>query len=424
MEDLKTCMVDDLKRISPAGAQTYSKSSRYFSSPVILDHGKGSHVWDENGKEYIDFIAALGPVTIGYADDRVNAAIKKQLEKGISFSTPTRIEYELCKKLTQIIPGCEQVRLLKNGRDATDAAVRLARAYTGRDIILKAGYHGMSDWTVATEPNCGGIPQEIKDLSVKFKYNDFDDFTEKIRHIGDIACVILEPIMENGTKPGYLEQVKELCQKYGIVLIYDEVVSGAHIALGGAAEYYGVTPDLTCIGKGYANGMPISAVCGRKEIMSLIETGEAFISTTFGGETLSIAAALKTIKILEQPGTYEHIWRLGEKLIRCTKNMINDFGLKDVLQVSGLPPHCGLAFNGIGSLDYLDIWSIYAQETQNVGILSLDMNFIMLSHTEKDIDMLLDATLVAMIKIKKAIEQDSIEGILIGSKLNPIFKRR
>jgi glutamate-1-semialdehyde aminotransferase len=397
---------------TPCGAQTYSKANRYFSKPVILDHGKGSHVWDEHGKEYIDFIAALGPVTIGYSDDRVNIAISKQLEKGISFSTPTRIEYELCEKLTQIIP-------------ATMAAVRLARAYTGRDIILKAGYHGCDDWSIGPEPGARGIPFYVSQLTKRFKYNNIADLEQwfSLFH-NKIAGIILESVMENGPGPRYLEAVKELCHRNGTILIFDEVVSGARFALGGAAEVYSVTPDLTCIGKGYGNGMPISAVCGRSDIMHLIETGEAFISTTFGGETLSIAAALETIKILEQPGTYEHIWGLGEKLIYGLRKMIDGFDLTDVLQVTGLPPHCGLSFNGAGSLDYLDIWSLYAQETQNAGILSQGMNFIMLSHTEQDIDALLGATLAAMAKIKKAIEQDSTEGILTSNKINPIFKRR
>ena len=411
---------------TPCGAQTYSKSSRYFSSPVILEHGKGSHVWDVNGKEYIDFIAALGPVTIGYSDDRVNAAISRQLEKGISFSTPTRIEYELCEKLTQIIPGCEQVRLLKNGKDATMAAVRLARAYTGRDIILKAGYHGCDDWSIGPEPGAKGIPFCISQSTKKFRYNNIMDLEKWFCCFQNkIAGVILEPSMEDGPKPGYLEAIKKMCYKNGTILIFDEVVTGFRYALGGAAEYYGVTPDLTCIGKAMGNGMPISAICGRHDIMNLIETGEAFISTTFGGECLSIAATLETIKILEQPRTYEHIWGLGEKLIYGLQKMIEGLDLAEmVMQTAGLPPHCGLSFNGIGNLDYLDIWSIYAQETQNAGILSQDMNFIMLSHTEKDINMLLDASYSAMEKIQKAIEHDSTEGILTGAKINPIFKRR
>lgn len=393
----------------------------------MLDHGKGSHAWDTEGREYCDYTAALGPIILGYCDDRVNAAIIKQLNKGISFSTPTAIEQTLCEKLIQIIPGCEAVKLLKNGKDATMAAVRLARAFTGRDIILKGGYHGCDCWSIGIEPGAKGIPQAIKDLTIKFKYNDMLDLINLFsKHPNQIAGIIFEPVMGNGPEPehGCLEAIKELCHINGTVLIFDEIVSGFRFALGGAAEYYNITPDLTCVGKAMANGCAISAVCGRRDIMSLIDTGEAFISTTFGGETLSIAAALATIEILEQPGTYEHIWGMGQMMLDGLNEAINKHQLNYYISTTGLPPHCGLTFIGINSLDYLDLLSIYEQRMLDEGIIVSDTGFLMLSHTVDDINHFIDSADKAMGDINKAIEQGSTVGILTGNKIQPVFRRR
>jgi glutamate-1-semialdehyde aminotransferase len=397
---------------------------RYFVRDVMLDHGKGSRVWDTNGKEYCDFTCALGPGLIGHNDDRINAAIIKQLAKGISFSTPTQIEQDLCQKLTEIIPGCEACKLLKNGKDATMAAVRLARTYTGRDYVLKSGYHGCDCWTIGIEPGAKGIPQAVKDLTVKFKYNDLMDLLKKFAtYKNEIAAVILEPVAGNGSYEGYLEEVKEQCHKNGAILIFDEIVTGARFALGGAAEYYGVTPDLTCIGKAYGGGCAMSAVCGRSDILRLIDTGEAFISTTFGGECLSIAATLATIEILEQPGTHEHIWSLGQIMLDGLQQKINFYGLSDYISTIGLPPHCGLTFRDAGKLDYLDLLSIYEEKMLNAGIIVSDTGFISLSHTKDDVEYFVLSAGKAMESICKAIEQDSLDGVLFGRRINPVFKR-
>jgi glutamate-1-semialdehyde aminotransferase len=403
--------------------QTYSKGMRYFTRDIMLDHGKGSRVWDTEGNEYCDFTCALGPGLIGHNDARINTAIEKQLKKGISFSTPTQIEQDLCQKFTEIIPGCEACKLLKNGKDATTAAVKLARAYTGRDMILKSGYHGWDDWTIGIEPGAKGIPQAVKDLTVKFKYNDFEDIRKKIRNIDNMACVIMEPVMESGPEETYLEYVKRLCHAHGIILIFDEIVTGARFALGGAAEYYGVTPDLTCIGKAYGGGCAISAVCGRSDIMHLIDTGKAFISTTFGGECLSIAATLATIDILEQPGTYEHIWSLGQIMLSGLQRQIDFYGLNDYISTIGLPPHCGLTFRDAGKLDYLDLLSVYEEKMLNAGIIVSDTGFISLSHSKDDVEYFVLSAGRAIESICKAIEQDSLDGVLFGRRINPVFKR-
>ncbi len=412
--------------VTPLGAQTYSKSYRYYcqgDSPAFIEKGEGCYLYDVDGNKFIDFVCALGPITIGYNIDEVNNAVQEQLEKGISFSLQAEVEVELAEKVIEIIPCAERVRFVKNGGDATTSAIRLARAFTERDLVALSGYHGMHDWSIGSTENNKGIPNEISNLTKTFEYNDINSL-EKLfnEYPNQIAAVILEPIQANGPKDNFLQKVKELTQENGAILIFDEVVSGFRYALGGASELYDVVPDMAAFGKGMGNGLPISAVAGRKEIMEQIEEG-IFVSTTFGGEALSLAGSIAALKILEKPGAYEHIWKLGTMLKEGLESLIKEYGLEEVILVSGLPPHCGVEFEDIGNLDYLDINSIYSQAMIHNGIITVGINNINLSHTEKEINAFLDAAEKAMIDIKKAIEQDSTDGILIGKKVNPVFKR-
>lgn len=419
-------LLDRARKVTPLGSQTYSKSYRYFcegNSPAFLEKGNGCCVWDVDGNKYIDFICALGPVTVGYNDQRINEAVIEQIKKGISFSMATALEVELAEKLTQILPCAEMVRFVKNGSDATTAAIRLARAYTNREYIAMSGYHGMHDWSIGTTANNKGVPKQVCELTGTFEYNNAESLKRLFEeHSGQIAAVILEPIQGNGPKEGFLEEIKSIAQANGALLIFDEVVSGFRYALGGATELYNVTPDLAAFGKGMGNGLPISVVAGKKDIMELIEHG-VFISTTFGGEAASLAGAIETIKILEQPGTYEHIWKLGKQMLDGLKALIEKYNLGGVITVSGLPPHGGVSFDGKGSLDYLDINSIYQQNMINSGILTVGINNINLSHTENEISSFLEAAETAMAAIASAIAADSLEGILLGGKVNPVFKR-
>ena len=413
-------------KVTPLGAQTYSKSYRYYcqgDSPTFIDRGDGCYLYDVDGNKFIDFVCALGPITIGYNNKEINDAIKEQLDKGISFSLQAEVEVDLAEKITEIIPCAEMVRFVKNGGDATTAAIRLARAYTNRDLVALSGYHGMHDWSIGSTENNKGIPEEISNLTKTFEYNNIKSLEKLFEtYPNEIAAVILEPIQANGPKDDFLEKVKELTHENGAILIFDEVVSGFRYALGGASEYFDIVPDMAAFGKGMGNGLPISAVAGKKEIMKQIEEG-IFVSTTFGGEALSLAGSLAALKILEKPGVYEHIWNLGSILKEGLENLIKEYELEDVILVSGLPPHCGVEFEDLGSLDYLDINSIYSEAMINNGIITVGINNINLSHTEKEINAYLSAAEEAMANIKKAIEQDSTDGILIGKKVDPVFKR-
>lgn len=411
-------------KVSPLAAQTYSKSYRYFSkgfAPSYMDHGQGCYIYDVDGNKYIDFMCALGPITVGYNEPSVNEAVIKQVNKFASGSLQSELEVELAEKICEIIPCAEMVRFLKNGGDATTAAIRLARAFTGREIVLMSGYHGMHDWSIGASENHKGVPDAVRKLSINFTYNDLGDLEMKLKKY-KVAAVILEPIQSNGPIDGYLNAVKELTHKYGAILIFDEVVSGFHYALGGAQEVYNVSPDLVAFGKGLANGYPISAIAGRRDLMEQIEEG-VFVSTTFGGDSIAMAASLATLKILEKPGFYEHINKIGTMLHNGIQERIDKYDLKEVLSVSGLPAHCGVAFEGHGALSYLDVQSIYSQTFLQHGILQFAIYFLNAHHTEVEGNRYLDATDEAFSLIKKAIDRDSLVGILIGGKVDPVFKR-
>lgn len=416
-------------KVSPLAAQTFSKSYRYFiknHAPSFVDHGEGCYLYDVDGNKFIDFMCALGPITIGYNEASVNNAVIEQVKKGSSFSLQTEVELKLAEKLCQIIPGAEMVRFVKNGSDATTAAIRLARAYTGKDIVLMCGYHGMHDWSVGSSDNHKGVPQAVRALTKNFSYNSIEDLEAKLEeNNGKVATVILEPIQSNGPEEGYLEAVKTLAHKHGAVLIFDEVVSGFRYALGGASEYCGVTPDLLSIGKGMGNGYAISAVAGKRELLKQIEDG-VFVSTTFGGDAVPMAAALATIEILEKPGVYEHFWKIGGMMKDGLQELIDKYNLGDVVSVSGLAPHCGPSFEGHGSLSYLDVQSVYSNVMIENGILVFAIWNLNLHHGEEEAAAYLAASDKALAAVRKAVDADSVDGFVPGgaeNSISPVFKR-
>lgn len=413
-------------KVSPLAAQTFSKSYRYYCNgiaPSYMDHGEGCYIYDVDGNKFIDYVCALGPITVGYNNPKVNEAVINQVKKFSSGSLQSELEVVLAEKLCSIIPCAEMARFVKNGSDATTAAIRLARAYTDRDIVLMCGYHGMHDWSIGASENNKGIPKSVCELTKTFKYNDLEDLKAKLNeNTGKVAAVILEPIQSNGPKEGYLQAVKELAHENGALLVFDEVVSGFRYALGGASELFGVSPDIASIGKGMANGYAISAVVGKKELLQQIEEG-VFVSTTFGGDSVPMAAALATISILEQPGFYDHINKIGTIQRDGIEKLIEKYALQDVLSVSGMPAHAGVAFEGHGKLSYLDIQSIYSQTMIDNGILVIAIYNLNASHTEKEAEQYLAATDKAFALIRKAVDADSVEGILRGGKVDPVFKR-
>ena len=322
----------------PQASQTYSKSYKvHFKdvSPLFLKKGNGCYVWDEDNKKYIDFISALLPIIIGYNTKEINSAIIKQLKKGISFSLPTKLETQLAKELCKLIPSAEMVRFGKNGSDVTGASIRLARAYTGRDKIIFCGYHGWHDWYIGKTDMSLGVPKQVKKLTNSFKYNDFETL-EKIlkKEPNKYAAVIMEPVYNIEPNKNFLQKVRRITKKYGCLLIFDEIVTGFRVHIKGAQYYYGVTPDVSCFGKAMANGMPISAIVGKKKVMKNFD--KIFFSTTFGGETLSIAAALETIKFLKKKKVIDKIKIFSKKLRLDINKIILKNNLGKIFKIGGV----------------------------------------------------------------------------------------
>lgn len=337
--------------VIPLGAQTFSKSRVQFpaGSPLFLSHGQGGLCWDVDGNEFVDVVSALLPNILGYRDPDVDAAVRKQLCSGISFSLATELEAELAETLRRLIPCAEMARFCKNGSDATTAAVRLARAHTERSrILICGGYHGWVDWAVQGTERGVGVPSD--GLVTRIPFGDHQRATDVFHHgrslgYGPIAALIVEP----ETNPdSYLEHLRELCDRHGALLIFDEIITGFRFNLGGAQKLYGVTPDLACFGKAMGNGMPINAVVGRREIMSRMAPGDKpniFFSGTFQGETLSIAAALATIRKLEHDDVIPKLWSTGIHLYREVQDRLNAHGLETTISLHGLAPLIRLKFS-------------------------------------------------------------------------------
>lgn len=311
----KTC------KVIPNGVQTLSKMpARHVGGvyPKYIDRAKGAHIYCGD-KSYIDYPLGLGAVILGHADFDVNVAIKKQLEEGVIYSLPHPKETELAELICDIIPSAEMARFLKTGSEACSAAIKIARAYTGRKKIIACGYHGWHDWYSSTCKPAGCVDRHV----IQLKYNDIESFEKKITD--KVAAVIIEPYVFEEPKVGFLKAIRRLCTEKGAVLIFDEIVTGFRTPKLSAQKYFKITPDLTCLGKPMANGLPISCVCGRKDIMEIL-TKDCFVSSTFGGEMLSIAAALKTIEIIQEK-TLHHITIMGSKLKEAFNRYAQNYGL-------------------------------------------------------------------------------------------------
>ena len=325
-----------LQRI-PLASQTFSKSFQYLVlgvSPLFLSHGKGARVTDIDGNEYVDYIMSLLANILGYSDPTVDAAIIRQLERGISFSLATELELELAETLCRLMPSAEMVRYGKNGSDATTAAIRLARAHTGRDKVAVGGYHGWHDWYIGTTTRKLGVPGAVSKLTTTFPFNDADVLAKLLATEPDAyAAIILEPDGAVAPAPGFLAEVRRLADRYGVVLVFDEIICGFRINLGGAQAEHGVTPDLSAMGKSMGNGMPISAIAGRRDIMKLMD--KIFFSATFGGEALSLAASIATIGKLERENIVPRLRRLGRDLMAKSNVIFEKHGFGGVVSFAG-----------------------------------------------------------------------------------------
>jgi glutamate-1-semialdehyde-2,1-aminomutase len=389
-------------------------------TPAYIQRASGSHIFDIDGNEYIDFSNALGPIILGYGYPRVKNAIIKQLDDGSIFSMPHPLEVEVAELLVKHVPSAEMVRFLKTGAEATSAAVRIARAYTGREKIIRGEYHGWHDWGIANTEKNVGIPKCLKDLVFYGHYNNFDEFKRFFEENPDqIAAIITEPIELEEPKDNFLHKIKKLAHDNGALLIFDEVVTGFRFDLGGAQKYFGVIPDITAFGKAIANGMPLSAVAASTEIINSVKD-KIFISSTFGGETLSLAASKAMISEMEEKPVNKRIWEIGKKIKEESERIIKENDIENYVKCIGLPPRLAFDFKKDGKL-WLELKTLFVQEVIKRGVFLGWNIFPSFSHTDDDVEKTLEVISDAVNICKKAIENNNVKDMLEGEVLQTVI---
>lgn len=410
------------KQIMFPVTQTMAKGpSQYINgvAPKYLSRGKDGHVWDVDGNEYIDFNMGIGPISLGYGYEAVDNAIKKQLEDGVTFSLMHPLEVELSELIHRIIPNAEAVRIAKTGAEVCSAAVRISRAFTGRKKVLCCGYHGWHDWYIGTTSRAEGIPQEIKDLSATFDYNNIESLKTKLDD--DVACVILEPFIFEAPKDNFLEKVQALCQANGTLLIFDEMWTGFRVAVGGAQEYFGITPDLAVYSKAFANGMPIALLTGRKDVMQLFEK-DVFFYSTFGGEALSMAAAMATIHEMIEKNVPAALAAKGKTLREGYNVLVAKHHLSSVTTCQGFDCRTIITFNASAG-DPLILKSFVQQEMIKRRVLWGGFHNVCFTHTDEDIQKTLAAYDEVLALLASALNENGVAQQLRGKPLEAVFRK-
>ncbi len=407
----------------PAQTQTLAKGTGQNIkgvAPKFLQKGKGAHVWDVDGNEYIDYTMGVGPLSLGYAYDKVDEAIKEQLKEGITFSMPHPLEVEVAELIHRIVPNAESIRYSRGGADVVSGAVRVSRAYTGKNKVLCCGYHGWHDWYISITDRNKGIPQSIQDMTFTFNYNDIQSVIDSIDD--DTACIVLEPFVFEEPKDNFLQKLRDVCTKNGIVLVFDEMWTGFRISLGGAQEYFGIKADLACFSKAIANGMPLSVLTGKKEIMSLLDK-DVFFFNTFGGETLSLAAAKATINEMIEKNVQTYLAKQGNKLKAGYNSIAEKLGL-NYTKCSGYDCRTIITYDAEKSgCNPLEMKSLVQQEIIKRGILWSGFHNISFSHSDDDINYTLKAYEDVLPILKTAVEEKRVKQFLKGEPVEPVFRK-
>jgi len=405
----------------PAYTQTLAKGPAQYvngAAPKFLARGKGARVWDVDGNEYVDYQMGIGPLSLGYCHEAVDAAIREQLAQGITFSQMHPLEVEVAELVRSVVPGAESVRYSKTGCDVTTAAVRLARAFTGKNKVLACGYHGWHDWYISVTDRNRGIPQAVQDLTYTIAYNDIAQVEESIDD--DTACIILEPAVFEAPKDGFLQKLRELCTRKGILLIFDEMWTGFRFALGGAQQRFDVKADLACFSKAVANGMPLSILTGRKDVMQLLDK-DVFFFTTFGGEALSLAAAKATILELQKHDVPARLAAQGKKLKDGYNAIAKELGL-EYTACAGFDCRSIVTFDAKAGSP-LEMKSLVQQEMIKRGVLWGGFHNMCFAHTDDEIAHTLAAYRETLAILKRAVTEGNVRGALRGEPVAPVFRK-
>jgi len=399
-------LFEEGKKLIPGGVLGARKPSDFIEGeyPIFLESGKGSRLTDVDGNEYIDFLCGYGPIILGYREEEVDEAVIRQIrDKGFCFTLTQRYQNQLAKKLSELVPCSEMSIFLKTGSDATTASIRIARAYTNRIKVMRCGYHGWHDWCVEMK---GGVPEKLYEDVYEFRYNDLNQLADlMVKYGNQTAAIIMTPFghpnhqkMEE-PQPGFLEGVREIAVRYGAVLVFDEVRTGFRLAMGGAQELYGVTPDLAVLGKGMANGYAISVVTGKAEVM-MAAAQKLFISSTFFPNSDGYIAALKTMEILERDNVLDKIWEKGGRLKKKIQGIINKYDAG--AELTGVAPMFYITFKKDEADTYRDRRNDFYTQLIRRGIFLHPHHhgYISYRHTEENLDTTAKAIDEAMAFVK------------------------
>lgn len=408
----------------PGLTHTFSKAPYSYVEgvyPTYMKSGLGSHITDLDGNEYLDYVLSLGPIILGYNYSVVNDAITDSLKEGISFSMPHYREVDLAELFCSIIPSAEMVKFTKTGSDAVTAAVRAVRAISGRDKIAYCGGGGVwHDWFIIATSRNSGVPKFNRELIKVFQYNQIEllqDIFEKNK--GEIAAVCIEPVVYDSPKKNFLQDVKNIAHENGALVIFDEVVTGFRMAVGGAQEFFNIVPDISCFGKAMANGMPLGAVAGQKEHMQVFN--EIFYSTTYAGEIPSLAAGKATITEIKEKGVISHIWNRGSELQHELQKIIKQMDLP--IEILGYPHRLVLLVKDNFGNDSLLLKSILYQECVERGIIYGPGAILhSYSHSTDDTKITLKVFADAAEVLKKAMDSNDPSQFLRGKPMKPVLK--
>jgi glutamate-1-semialdehyde 2,1-aminomutase len=419
--------------VIPGGTHTYAKGDDQFPerAPGFIARGKGCHIWDVDGNEFIEYGMGLRAVTLGHAYAPVVEAAYRQMLQGNNFNRPALLEVECAEMLQSLVPGAEMVKFAKDGSTIVTAGIKLARAYTGRPLVAicsESPFFSYNDWFIGLTQMDGGILPTDKSMTLPFSYNDIGSLEDLFRRYpGQIAMVLMEPARTVEPRNGFLQKAAEVARRHGAVFMFDETVSGFRFHRGGAQSVYGVTPDLSCFGKAIANGFSLSALTGRREIMRLggldHDKERVFLlSTTHGAEYPSLAAAIETMRIYRDEPVIEHLYRVGERLREGFLEAVADVGLEKHLTIAGRP--CCLLY---GTLDHEGkpsqaFRTLFLQELIRWGVLAPSL-IVSYSHDDSDIDYTIEAVRRAATVYAQAVDNGSTDGLLIGSPTRPVYRR-
>jgi glutamate-1-semialdehyde 2,1-aminomutase len=418
--------------IIPGGAHTYAKGDDQYPehAPGFIARGAGAHVWDVDGNEFIEYGSGLRSVVLGHAYGPVVDAVARVLRDGTNFVRPGPLEVEMAETLLSIVPAAEMVKFAKNGSDVTTAAVKLARAFTGRDLVALCAdqpFFSVDDWFIGTTPMDAGIPEAVSSLTRRFRYNDLEDLRRVfVDNPGRVACVVMEAATAVEPQPGYLAAAIDLCHAHGAIFVLDEMITGFRWHVGGAQAHFGIEPDLSAFGKAMANGFALSALAGRREIMELgglrSDRDRVFLlSTTHGGESTALAAGLATLAAFRDHDVIGHLRRTGEVLCERVNAVAARLGIEQFFRVIGHPANLVYETRDAGGAPSQPFRTLFLQETIRRGLLMPSM-VLSYGHGAAEVDQTVDAVSDALVVYARALE-DGVDAHLVGRPVRPVFRR-